>query len=305
MRAAAFFAVSVVVYVSCQPPAVGAREPRAPPVAVSTRLAVLDFEFQGLSGPEAEGFADSLALSVNPVGYEVIGRELIRGRAGQLELPTDEKGILQSRLELGKSLSAHQVIAGRIVGRPGLNVIHMDLIDVRSGATVNGVSNVYRSMDDLYTDGEALLSSLLTPPIRLRYFNTGDYVLVLDGKEVRNAWELASLIQQNGDLNEELRQEIGGFRAAYSLGGLLVIVGGILELPAIIMSGALTYSGSAGAYTGNVDWGILLIVVGGVIVSAVAGVAIVALAVRLQEPYRLVEDYNRLRTAKIGERPRA
>ncbi len=85
----------------------------------------------------------------------------------------------------------------------------------------------------------------------------------------------------------------------------MVIVGGILELPAIIMSGALTYSGSAGAYTGNVDWGILLIVVGGVIVSAVAGVAIVALAVRLQEPYRLVEDYNRLRTAKIGERPRA
>ena len=297
MRPTTFLHFCLLLCLCCEPLTAEQRG-KEELVKAAPRVAVLDFEFQGISEAEAEQFAAAISNSAGDIkGYDFVSRESIKASPSELQLSPEETKDRRLRLvEYGKTISAHQIVTGRLVKEQGPYTVDMDLIDVYGGKVVNGVSKDYMSMSDLCGDVENLLRHLLAPPIQLLYYRDTSYSAYSFGDQsYSDTHLLISALEQKGDLTEEMKKEIFNFRTRYGFGAFLHVIGIVMTIPGLLLLGVLTEPGAIHDNAQTVP--IVIGVAGG---SVFLGIALTAIGINMKAPpSKVFELYNRQRTGEI------
>lgn len=125
-------------------------------------LAVMDFVPSGVSESEAILFTDYvLSAVVKAEKYTVIDRAQRAGLLKEVEFSLADCSDERCQLEVGRMLSAQQLVVGS-VGKFGENyILNMKLLNVETAMTANAVSGAYGSLGELLKDTEQLTGRLL------------------------------------------------------------------------------------------------------------------------------------------------
>jgi tetratricopeptide (TPR) repeat protein len=129
-------------------------------------VGVLNFQASGISKTELEIFLDYLSSSIAATGkYRIIDRTQRETILKEIEFSlsdcTDEK----CQLEIGKLLSANQIIVGSLGKVSNRYLLTIKLIDVETAEAIRSVSEKYESMDALIDNSPELVSQLLRDEI--------------------------------------------------------------------------------------------------------------------------------------------
>ncbi|MBN1700138.1 MAG: PEGA domain-containing protein [Spirochaetales bacterium] len=120
-------------------------------------ITVLDFEASGISKAEVTVFVDYVTSHIVETGrYLVIDRMQREALLAEIEFSVSDCTDESCQLQIGKLLSASQIIVGSI-GKVGSRyILNMKLIDVETGVTLKTASEKYGSIDDLIDDSKRL-----------------------------------------------------------------------------------------------------------------------------------------------------
>jgi hypothetical protein len=284
-----FTCLFIALCISSFPCDAGGRERgEEPGKPVTTRLAVLDFEFEGISESEAKEYVDLITRFMKDLkDYEIIGGEDLKAKISELEdKPGAKSELNESPLETGRAVSAHQIVVGLLAKESGPYIVDIDLIDTQSEKILNGVSKHYASLSDLYSDAEELVIQLLDPPIRLEYREYGYYysVYTFEGEEFYDSDFLLQAIVQKGNLSDEVEAEIHAYRARQ----VLELVGGLSGL-AFMISGTIFFYA---VFDPHWEPRVQAMTISGSAFAASTLFMIIGLSVD-DEPHKVFELYNR------------
>ncbi len=132
-------------------------------------ITVLDFTASGIARQEVVVFIDYVTSHiVNTGDYRVIDRMQREALLKEIEFSQADCSDENCQLEIGKQLSANQIIVGSI-GQVGTRyLLNMKLIDVQTGETLQTGSEKYATMDKMIDDSGKLVRAFLAvgPPVR-------------------------------------------------------------------------------------------------------------------------------------------
>ncbi|MBI9105201.1 MAG: hypothetical protein JEZ04_00560 [Spirochaetales bacterium] len=128
----------------------------------ANRITVLEFTTSGVSEAEMLIFIDYIASEITQnSNYTLIDR---RQRVKILEeLSFSNSGCTdeECQLEIGKLLSANNIIVGSIGSIGSTYILNMQLVDIETGETTETISNKYKNLDELVNDSKSLMTILL------------------------------------------------------------------------------------------------------------------------------------------------
>ena len=124
---------------------VSAQEDEEKPV-----LSVLDFTATGISAAEAKVFTDVLSTYIVRTGTcQLIDRKQRETILEHIEFSYSQCADESCQLEIGRLLSASQLVVGSIGQIGGWLVVTVRLVDVPTGQTLGSVSEKYLSLEAL------------------------------------------------------------------------------------------------------------------------------------------------------------
>ena len=138
------------------PPALFAQEDTRPTISV------FNFETSGLFQGEMRLLVDFLSSNIiETKKYKVIEREQRQAVLSEIEFSNSDCTDEKCQLEIGRMLSANQIVTGS-VGKFGERyLITAKLIDVETAQSKNASSKVYSSLNDLLDDSKTLVLKLV------------------------------------------------------------------------------------------------------------------------------------------------
>ena len=125
-------------------------------------LSVLDFEASGISKAESRIFVDFVSSYIVASNkYRVIDRTQRETILQEIEFSLTDCSDEKCQLEVGKLLSASQIIVGSIGKVGSWYILNMKLITVETGETVKTASDKYETIDALIEDSENLTHAFI------------------------------------------------------------------------------------------------------------------------------------------------
>ena len=113
-------------------------------------LSVLDFTATGISAAEAKVFTDVLSTYIVRTGTcQLIDRKQRETILEHIEFSYSQCADESCQLEIGRLLSASQLVVGSIGQIGGWLVVPVRLVDVPTGQTLGSVSEKYLSLEAL------------------------------------------------------------------------------------------------------------------------------------------------------------
>ena len=125
-------------------------------------ITVLDFTASGIARQEVVVFIDYVTSHIVDTGnYRVIDRMQREALLKEIEFSQADCSDENCQLEIGKQLSANQIIVGSIGQVGSRYLLNMKLIDVQTGETLRTGSQKYTSMDEMIDDSAKLVRAFL------------------------------------------------------------------------------------------------------------------------------------------------
>jgi TolB-like protein len=125
-------------------------------------ITVLDFQASGISEGEITIFTDFIASHIVGTGkYTVIDRMQRRAILAEIEFSYADCTDEACQLEIGKLLSASQIIVGSLGKFGAKYILNIKLVEVETGKSLAASSKIYNSLDDLLQDSQNLTLGLL------------------------------------------------------------------------------------------------------------------------------------------------
>jgi TolB-like protein len=125
-------------------------------------ITVLDFQISGISKIEATVFVDYLSSYVIDTQlFRVIDRTQRESILKEIEFSYNECSDENCQLEIGKLLSANNIIVGSLGQVASRFILNIKLIDVETGEAVSSSSQRFSSMNDLIDNCEFVVYKLL------------------------------------------------------------------------------------------------------------------------------------------------
>jgi hypothetical protein len=125
-------------------------------------VAVLDFVPSGISKSETVIFTDYVTSHVVSTRvYSVIDRATRNSLLSEIEFSLDDCTDEECQLEVGRLLSAKQIIVGSLGLFGDSYILNMRFVDIETSATINAVSGAYKSLSHLLDDSKRLTMELL------------------------------------------------------------------------------------------------------------------------------------------------
>jgi hypothetical protein len=125
-------------------------------------ITVLDFQASGISAGEVTLFTDFIASHIVGTGrYTVIDRMQRRAILDEIEFSNADCTDEACQLEIGKLLSASQIVVGSLGKFGAKYILNIKLVEVETGKSLAASSKIYDSLDDLVADSQALAIGLL------------------------------------------------------------------------------------------------------------------------------------------------
>jgi len=127
-------------------------------------ISVLDLEPNGISEREMTILVDYLTTRIAGLGsYQVVDRGRREQLLREIEFSNSDCTDEDCQIEIGRLLSANQVVAGS-VGRFGDRyVLNLRLLEVATGAVVRSSSYRYRPMERILDEADRIVRDLLLP----------------------------------------------------------------------------------------------------------------------------------------------
>ncbi len=126
-------------------------------------ITVLDFETSGVSKQEMTLFVDYISSNISDYSDYILidrrQRELILAEA---EFSNSGCADESCAIEIGQVLSANQMIVGSLGSIGSRYLLNIKLIEVKTGKTVNDVSDKFNSIEELVDGAEAVVAELLS-----------------------------------------------------------------------------------------------------------------------------------------------
>jgi hypothetical protein len=125
-------------------------------------ISVLDFRVTGIATAEAELFVDFMSSHIVRTGkYRVIDRMQRQSLLQEIEFSKTECSDEKCQLEIGRLLSASQIIVGSIGKVGDWFLLNMKIIAVETGETLRTASEKYQTLNALIEDTERLAFALV------------------------------------------------------------------------------------------------------------------------------------------------
>jgi len=125
-------------------------------------ISVLNFDASGISDAEVRVFVDYISSHIIETGkYRVIDRAQRQAILSEIEFSQADCSDEECQLEIGRMLSANQIIVGSL-GRFGERfILNIKLIDVETAQSINASSEMYGSLEELLEDSKNLTARLI------------------------------------------------------------------------------------------------------------------------------------------------
>ena len=182
------------------------------PLTLSERpvVAVLDFEYSGIPRIESVVFIDFITSHLVQSGrYKVIDKARREMLLKEIEFSYTDCADETCQLEIGRQLSADQIVLGSLGKVSNRYFLTIKLLDVETAETLNTASKMYKSMDALLDDSAQVISSFMV------YEEEPDYQPILD----------SSTGEQSSQLSEGTRIAISATLTIVILVSLGMLIG--------------------------------------------------------------------------------
>lgn len=137
-------------------------------------MAVLNFETSGVSEAEMRLLVDYLSAQIVKSGrFRVIDRSQRQAFLSEIEFSQSDCSGDVCLLQIGRLLSANQIVAGSLGSFGQKFVLSIKLIDVQTGETIAASSDVYSSLDELLADSPRLAVGLVETGRRAEALSDG------------------------------------------------------------------------------------------------------------------------------------
>lgn len=125
-------------------------------------ISVLNFDASGISDAEVRVFVDYISSHIIETGkYRVIDRAQRQAILSEIEFSQADCSDEECQLEIGRMLSANQIIVGSL-GKFGQKfILNIKLIDVETAQSINASSEMYGSLEELLEDSKNLSARLI------------------------------------------------------------------------------------------------------------------------------------------------
>jgi hypothetical protein len=148
--------LGVIVFVLCLATVLFAQDDSRPIITV------LNFQTSGISDAEMRVFVDFIASHIIETGkYRVIDRAQRQAILSEIEFSQTDCSDEECQLEIGRMLSANQIIVGSLGTFGEKYILTIKLIDVETAHSVNARSDTYSSLEELLDDSKNLTARLV------------------------------------------------------------------------------------------------------------------------------------------------
>lgn len=154
-------ALAVVVVIAALAGTAGSQATGPLPV-----ITVFEFSGSGIPHPELVVFADYLVSHVVQLGgYRVIDRSQRKNLLEEVEFSQSDCSDETCQIEIGRMLSASQVVVGSVGQFGNRYILNAKLVDVESSKLINSVSRNYTRIEELLQDSGDVVQQLLRPGV--------------------------------------------------------------------------------------------------------------------------------------------
>jgi hypothetical protein len=171
-------------------------------------ISVLDFDASGISSSEARVIVDFITSHIVETDkYIVIDRMQREANLEEIEFSYQDCSDEECQIEIGRLLSANQIVIGSLGKVGNRYILNIRLILVETGETLRSVSEKYSNIDSLVDESEKLVSQLLEIEMLPRILDEDNKEVGEEEKTSIDNGDLAVTEQQHEDISERREEE--------------------------------------------------------------------------------------------------
>jgi hypothetical protein len=125
-------------------------------------LSILDLRISGVSKSDADVLIDFLSSHLLESGeYTLVDRSQREAVLKEIEFSQSDCTDEACQLQIGKLLSANQIVVGSIGKLEQTYLLNLQIVDVETGRLLKAVSGQYESMEEMIANARSLVRSLI------------------------------------------------------------------------------------------------------------------------------------------------